>query len=208
MCPADDLELRELIGDLVEVWNRAARVARAQRTGVPDLKAKRNAELDALGVDRVVASVVRRESPEPRELPHPDETELLHASAELAHRVHRSVEIDGTDTDEPFGMRGDGLRHLVIRKQRPLRSPPSGRQRLRDARGIERRQRERDGKLVGHYVEPHPPPERREHLVADELPGRVLNPRVDDRLGHEATPLRRARPVVEEVISRWSRPFR
>jgi len=63
---AHDHQFREIQRHDVQVRDRPARLRRAQRPGVADLQAERNAELDALGVQRVVAAVARRQVPQPR----------------------------------------------------------------------------------------------------------------------------------------------
>jgi len=65
MCPAT-IEIGEVERHVIEVWDRPARLRRPQRSGVTDLRAKRDAELHALGIERIVAAIVRRQLPQPR----------------------------------------------------------------------------------------------------------------------------------------------
>ena len=97
-CGAPEIRMRPHRGT-----GLGARVARPKRARVTDLQAKRNAELDALGIDRIVTTIVGWEAPEPRQLANTDETELRHATPELAHGIHRAMQIHRADSDEAFG---------------------------------------------------------------------------------------------------------
>jgi hypothetical protein len=122
----DDLQVRELERDVVQVGNGAARLRRTERPGVTDLQAEGDAELGALGVEPVVAAVVGREVPEPGQDAQRPEAELAHAAPELAHRVHRAVEIDRADAHQAARVGTHVCRHLVVGDERALRPPPRG----------------------------------------------------------------------------------
>src|SRR5262249_56971811 len=66
---AENGELGKLERDAVEIGDRAARLPRAQRAGVVNLRAERDTELDAFGIERIVAPAVRRQVPQPRPAP-------------------------------------------------------------------------------------------------------------------------------------------
>ena len=76
MWPQTIDKLGEVDRHLVDVGDRPAGLRRAQRAGVADLGAERHAELDAGGVQRVVATVGRRRLPQPRHDAQPLEAEL------------------------------------------------------------------------------------------------------------------------------------
>ena len=119
---ADDHELGEVERDVVEVRDRPAGLGGAQRPGVADLQAERDAELDALGVERVVAAVVGRQAPQPRDHAQALEAELADAAPQLAHRGHRLVQVDRGERDE-------AVRVLLDEARRPRRwrssAPPA-----------------------------------------------------------------------------------
>src|SRR5262249_55183524 len=68
--------------------------------GMTDLGAERDAELDALHIERVVQRIGRRAFPEPRDDPQRLEAEVLHRALELAHRGDGTLEIDGGHAEE------------------------------------------------------------------------------------------------------------
>src|SRR5207244_9769201 len=121
---SDDLELRELARHVVEVRNRPAGLRGAERPRVADLQAERDAELDAFGVERVVAAIVGRQVPEPRHDAQRAESELANAAAELTDGVERAVKVDRGDTDQAVGISPHAGRDLVVADERPLWSPP------------------------------------------------------------------------------------
>ena len=59
----DNLELRKLERDVIEIRDWPAGFRRTKRPRVSDLKTERNAELDTLGVQRVIAAIVRAAGP-------------------------------------------------------------------------------------------------------------------------------------------------
>jgi len=121
---AYDLQLRELERDAVEIRNGPTRLGLAEGAGVANLEAERDAELDALGIEGIVAAIVRGEVPQPGYDPEGSKAELANASAQLAHGVHRAVEVDRGDSQEPGGIAAYEGCYLVVRDERPLRSPP------------------------------------------------------------------------------------
>src|SRR5205823_3200181 len=62
---AYDPQLRELERDAVEIRNGATGLGLAEGAGVANLETERDAELDALGIEGIVAAVVRGEVPQP-----------------------------------------------------------------------------------------------------------------------------------------------
>ncbi len=212
--PADDRQLREVEGHAVEIGNRPPRLRGLQRPRVPHLKAEGNAQLHALRVERVVAPVIRRQLPQPRQHPQPHEAKLLHRAAKLAHRLHRLRQVHRRHPEEAVGMGRHEGRHLIVVDQRPLRPPPSRHQRLRHPSSVERPHRQPQRDRRRNLRHPHPPPERREHLVPHEPRRRMLNPRIDDRrIAHLAklTPTKSETPTsakemgVASLVLRASR---
>ena len=120
-----------------------------------------------------------------------DESELLHTAPQFPNAIHGTVQINRADAGKPSRMGANRRGNLVVRQKGSVRAPPRRRQCLGDTRAIKRGQGQLDGKLFGNHLELHPSTKRREHLMADEASGRVLNPGVDDRLRHE--PILRSR---------------
>jgi hypothetical protein len=136
----DHDELRKLEQHVVEVRDRTSGLRRAERAGVTDLRAERDPELDAGRVDRVVAAVVRRQVPDPRDDPHRDEAELEHGAAQLSDRGHRAPQVNGCNPGEAVRMGSDDGRDLVVVDQHPAGTRPRAQQRLRDAGVVHRRE--------------------------------------------------------------------
>jgi len=61
---------------------------------VPHLRTERHAELDALGVERVVAAVVRRKAPEPWDDAQALEAELANGAPKLATCLNGMTQVD------------------------------------------------------------------------------------------------------------------
>jgi len=59
----DDGELGKFQRYTVEVGNGPPRLRGTKRSGVADLEAERDAKFDALGIERIVAPVIRRKVP-------------------------------------------------------------------------------------------------------------------------------------------------
>ena len=89
-----------------------------------DLKTKRNAQLDALGVQRIVPAIIRRQIPQPGYDSQASKSELTNTTSQFADSVHRPVQIYGCNTYEPVRMRPDKAGDLVVCDKRALRSPP------------------------------------------------------------------------------------
>ena len=77
----DNLQLGKLERHVVEIGDWAAGLGRAQRTRVTHLQAKRRSELHALGVQRVVPAIIRREVPQPRYDSQPAKSQLTHTAS-------------------------------------------------------------------------------------------------------------------------------
>jgi hypothetical protein len=147
---------------------------------VADLEAKRDAQLDAFGVQRVVAAVARREVPQPRHHAQRPETEIPDAAPQFPHRVHRVVEIDRGDPEKPVrvatGDRGDG----VVGDERSSRSVPRAQHPDPHTGRIHRGHRRLDRHLAVGQPPVAPASQRLKHRVLEELRRRVLHPGVDN----------------------------
>ena len=178
--PADDDELGEVQGDLVDVGDRPAGLGRAERAGVADLRAEGHPEVDAGRVQRVVATVGRRGVPQPRHDPQALEPEILDAAAQLADRVHGPVQVDCGETGETVGLRGHPPGDLVVGDERlDVRGGPGAQQPEADSRIVHRRRGRGDRKLLVGHLLARPAPQRVEHLMAKESQRRMLHPDVD-----------------------------
>src|SRR6516225_7985098 len=87
LCPGianvsrDDRQLRKIKSDFVYIRDGPSGFRRTQRTGMADLGTKWDAKFDALGKQRVVASIRRRQVPKPGNDAKRLEAELLHGTA-------------------------------------------------------------------------------------------------------------------------------
>ena len=196
---AHDDQLGELQRDGVQVGDRPARLGGAQRPGVPDLQAERDAQLDAFGVQRVVAAVAGRQVPQPRHHPQRPEAKITHAAPQLPHRVHGAGQVDGGDPGEPARVPADGRGYGIVGNQRPARPPPGAQHPDLHARRVHRRRR-LEGNLVPAELPGGPASQRIEHRVGQQFCRRMLHPGIDD---HHASP-----PVAVRIRNtpRESRP--
>ena len=187
--PGDDRQVRELERHVVEVGDRPPRLRWLQRPRVTRLQAERHAKLRTLGVDRIVAAVVRGQVPEPGDNADRLEAELLHAAPHLSHGFYRPGDVHGADADETIG----GLTHeavdLVVADEEAIRAVPGADETDVDAGAVHRGDRELDRDLLIGRLHLRPAPQRIEHLVLHEAQGRVLHPDVDY---HSLPPLRLA----------------
>jgi hypothetical protein len=187
----DDHQVREIERHVVEVGDRAAGLRRAQGAGVADLRAERDAQLDTLRVERVVAAVVRRPAPEPRHHAQALEPELGDAAAQLPHRADRVAQVDRREPAEPVGVLRDPRGDLVVGDQRPVRRVPGADQAVVDAARVHRDQRRGQRDRLGGDLHAGPAPQRLQHVVGQEADGRMLQPGVDDHwsdtLEHRST---------------------
>src|SRR6516164_10624926 len=145
-----------------------------------DLQAERDAQLDALGVQRVVAAVAGRQVPQPRHYPQRAEAEGAHTAPQFPHRVHGTGQVDGGDAGEPVRVAGDDRGDLVVGDQQPSRSPPGAQHPGPHACRVHRRQRRLDGNLAGVQLAVGPAAQGIEHRVRQESRGRMLHPGIDD----------------------------
>ena len=159
--------------------NRPAGLGGLQRPGVPDLRAERHAEIDAGGVQRVVAAVGRRRVPQPRDHPQSHEAVILDAPAQLAHALHRPAQVDRREAGEAVGVRVDPAGDLRVGDQRAGRSVPRAQQAERHPAGVHRGHGGRDGNLLGGQFLAGPAAQRVEHLAGQEPRRRMLHPHVD-----------------------------
>ena len=138
----DDSEFRKFQGDVLEVGNRAARLGWQEGTGMADLQAEGNAELDTLGLQGIVAAIVRRKIPQPGNDSEPTKPQFPHATAEFPDPVHGPREINRGDACESIRMTANALRDFVVRDHRPGGAPPGGEQAqshtgfIHDAQGV------------------------------------------------------------------------
>lgn len=184
--PADDGQFGEVQRDLVDVRDRPARLGGAQRSGVSDLGAERDAQLDAGGVQRVVEPVGGRQLPQPRHDPEGHEAQLLDGPPQLPHGRDGLGQVRARHPAQPpFGPR-DELGDLVVVDEGPLRSVPGRGQ--PDLHVGRRQRRHRDLHRKRLLQQPHAGPalQRLEHLVVGVAQCGVLHPRVDDR--HDPVP--------------------
>lgn len=113
-----------------------------------DLGAEGNVQVDAGGVERVVAAVGGGGIPQPRHNAQRYETEVVHAAAQLADGGHRLGQVGAGDTAHAFWVGGDELCDLVVADQMASRSGPRGGQSDRDAASVH----VRDGHLEGERL--------------------------------------------------------
>src|SRR5215467_1184842 len=97
---ADNAQLGKIERDVIEVGNGPPRFGWRQRTGVTDLQTEWDVELDAFGVERVIAAVIRRQVPEPRQNAQRAKAQFANRAAQLSHRGHRPGEVDRRDPDQ------------------------------------------------------------------------------------------------------------
>lgn len=98
--PAHDLQRRKRQRHLIYMRNRPPDVAGTRRRRVAHLRQERHVQLDALGVQRPVVRVRRRQPPQPRHDAQADELLAPHVVLELRHRVHRVVQVDGGEPED------------------------------------------------------------------------------------------------------------
>jgi hypothetical protein len=178
--PGDDHQLGEVEGDVVEVGDRAAGLRAAQRPGVAHLRAEWHPERHALGVQGIEVAVVGWQPPQPGHDAQATEAQLAHAAAQLAHGVHRAVQVDRGETGEAGGKARHERRDLVVGDQRPPWPVPRADQADVDPAAVHGGDRGLQRGLLDRDLLPRPASKRREHLVAQKAPGRVLHPGVDD----------------------------
>ena len=175
-----DDQFGELKCDGVQVRDRPAGLGGAERPGVADLEAEGDSQLDAFGVQRVVAAVAGWQVPQPRHHAQRTEAKVTDAAPQLPHGIHRMGEIHRGDTREPArvaaGDRGDG----VIGNERAPRPPPRAQHPGLHARRVHRRHGRLDRNLAPGQLPVAPAPQRIKHRVLQELRRRVLHPGVDD----------------------------
>ena len=150
-----------------------------------NLKTERNVELDALSVQRIVSTVVGRQSPEPGNDAKTAETQLVHATPKFTHSRHRAREVDRRDPRQASRMLANEGGYLVVVDQGALWAPPRCDQSDVDSRLVHRPDRRgqwnlRDGALPG------PAAKRSEERLLEEAPSGVLHPDVDDSHAHDA----------------------
>ena len=85
-----------------------------ERPGVAHLQTERNAKLDALGVQRIVAAIIGRQVPPPRQDAQRAQRELAHRAAQLAHGLHRPPQIHRRDADVQLRRLTHERRDLII----------------------------------------------------------------------------------------------
>ena len=106
----DDLEFRKFERDVIEIRDWPAGFRRTKRPCVSDLKTERNAELDTLGIQRVIAAIVGRQAPQPRHDPQRFKSGIANASPKLPHRIHRAEQVNRGYPDEPVWSVSHALR--------------------------------------------------------------------------------------------------
>ncbi len=114
--PADDLELREIHRDLVEMARMAEIVGPVVRVVHRRIDPYGNAELGRLRVERVVAPVARGNHVDQRRDPERLEAFLAHQPLELANAGHalEGVDADARQPDEAIGIAAQERRLLVV----------------------------------------------------------------------------------------------
>ena len=114
------------------------------------------------------------------------ESELTHASTELADGFHRAMEVDGGHSHQPVRMAANEGGHLVVGDQRPLRPPPGADEPETHPRRVHRTDRRLERDLRVRQAAVRPAAQRVEHRVGEKRLRRVLHPRIDDTLFHYA----------------------
>jgi hypothetical protein len=84
---------------------------------VANLEAKRDAKLNAFGVQRVVVPIIRRQIPEPWKNAERTKTKLAHAASQFPDGVHRAQQVDGGDTHEAVRMGAHDVSDLIVREE-------------------------------------------------------------------------------------------
>ena len=99
-----------------------------------DLQAERDVELDCFRVQRVVAAVVGRQSPEPGNDAQGAEAELANAASQLANTVHRTEEVDRGGSDQAVRVLADAglISHEKRGRERVCRLEPLAMQQAAD----------------------------------------------------------------------------
>ena len=169
---ADDRQLGEVERDLVDVGDRPAGLRRAQRAGVADLRAERDAELDARGVERVEAAVGRRRLPQPGQ--HAQALEAVVRRRGGAARGRRPSAGARSTAAMPAG--GRVPRHRARRPRRCRSAAPRGPCQardhgLRDAGRVERLEGDRERDRSVGSAPAGPAAQRGEHVVREEAAG-------------------------------------
>jgi hypothetical protein len=180
MWPPRDAQLRKLERNAVQIGNRSPGLRFLKGSGMSDLCAERNVEFATLRKQRIVTSIIRRQSPQPGQDAQTLETVLPHTPTQLAHAVHRSIEIDRRDAGEAAWMGTAIVRHLVVADHRPERPVPGTQHADRDARLIHLGNSSFDRLGCLRPLAGFPPAHRVEHGIADPLGIRVLHPGIDD----------------------------
>jgi hypothetical protein len=149
---------------------------------VPDLRAKWDVKLAALCKQRVVAAVVRRQTPNPGQNAQPFETVPLHPQPQLPHRFHGTEKINGCDTDEAIGICSTVLCDLVVADHRAARTVPRAEHTDGDACTIHLGKRVFDRRRCLRPFAGSPSTQRFEHRIPDPVGIRVLHPSIDDHV--------------------------
>jgi hypothetical protein len=170
--------LGEVERDLVDVGDRPSGLGGTQRTRVAGLRAERDPEVHAGREQRVVATVRRRQLPQPRHDAERDEA-FVDAPAQLAHRGHRLAQIGPRDAAQAGRMGGDDGSDLVVVDQRSFGPIPGRRQSQADASFVHGRDRRLERQRRVEARHPEPAAQRVEHLVVRMAQRRVLHPDVD-----------------------------
>src|SRR4030095_4550003 len=114
---ADDAELGEVHGHLIQVARMAEVVRAVVRVVHRRVDAHGDAELRRLGVERVVASIARRDAVDQRRDAEGHEALLADKPLQLAHTGHalERVDADARQTEEPIGIPAKQRGLLVVR---------------------------------------------------------------------------------------------
>ena len=105
------------------------------------MDAERDAELDALRVERIAVAVVRRESDHERPEAEAAKAALAHPGLELGHRGLAAQHVGTRERDHAVGAAGGERRDELVRDERLAAARPlveARDQRARDARGVQR----------------------------------------------------------------------
>jgi hypothetical protein len=149
---------------------------------VANLEAEPNIELDAFGIERIVAPIIGWEAPKPRQNAERAEPQFADRAAQLADCRSRSAQIDRCDPDQTVGIRANKGGDLVIVDERTTRPPPGADKPEPDAPGIHRVDRGIQRHLTGtrETRAGKPAPQRVEHRFGAKPLCRMLHPGVDD----------------------------
>lgn len=174
---AYDFKIGEIERDFFQIRNGASGFGGLQGPGMSDLGAERNIEFAAFGVQRVVASIIGRQVPQPRHDPKAFEAEVFHASAQFADGVHGFEQVRGGETCKSPGMGFDQSLHLIVADKPSGRAAPSRKQPQTHVRSVHGG----DGRFRGDGLKSLcavPTAKGFEHLMGGKALRRVLHPYV------------------------------